>query len=676
MIVLLSGAKHLMAEVNHQAIADQLSQPISSIKQRRRFIEYEWLKNYAAWQGWPNAQYYVSLADDSVRYFIPEARQAIEKIVDRAVKLLMPKKKWFEVQPFDDKSHQNAEAVDTYLRYILRKKIPCRRLFASAVRCAALYGFSAIRTSVLTDASGDVWPSQRSVDPYCFYVFPETATQRDDALLLFEETIVPYEVYKAYSDSGLCLPLDPSTLNSPEWPYHLIERFAYRGLTNPSDYPAGLGDARNYSDRHNSTLDALNRRASAFVELTDLYVRRGNKWFNGWLVWNINPTWSSNQSARSNNEFRRSDSYRPTLVKFEESKTGPMYRWSTYRSLPNELYTNGLMDDIRVLQTLFNNQVSQTEEARSMATTGPVVFNTSNQNRTQQFRWANREIWYTDTDIREAFNRVNFEDTSPSGIRAAQITLGLIDRLAGAGTIAEGQPGRNMPRSGFAVNNLINLSMSGIQNLVECLEDDIATPSLSDIHAVTMEYVPDMQILRIPGTEGMLPTQLRSPDLTGDFTYEWIASLEFQDNEVRAERLMAFLKLVIDAIPLLANEGYKFNLVPLIQTIWSDGLGERQITQIIQQMSPEEQAMRALTQSAQNGTLDRNMETQGGPAASSGGGGPGAGSQGSAPSGSPSASPQSTQGNNSSNFQEDKATGGSFMDILNTIRSMGDQVGG
>lgn len=632
---------------SQQYIADNLAMPISSIKQRRRFIEYEWLKNYAAWQGWPNAAYYVSLAEDSVRYFLPEARQAIEKICDRAVKLLMPKKKWFEVQPFDDASHVNAQSVDTYLRYLLRKKIPCRRNYTMLARCAALYGFCGISTSPLVDSQDNVWPYQRVVDPFSFYVFPETATQRDDALLMFEEMIIPYEVYKAYASSGYALDVDPAHLTNPEWPYHLVERFAYRGLTNPSDFPSGISSG-NYEDRKAMTVEALNARSSAFVELTNLYVRRGNKWFNGWLIWNYSPN-AYSRRERSSNDYRRNDTYMPLLARFDESPTGPKYRWSTYRSLPNELYTNGLMDDIRVLQILFNNQISQTEEARSMATTGPVAVNSDTLTRDQQLRWANREIWRFSGDLNQAFNRVRFEDTSPSGIRAAQITMGLIDRLAGAGTIAEGQPGRNMPRSGFAVNNLINLSMSGIQNLVECLEDDIATPSLSDIHSVSLEYIPEMQLLRIPGTQGMQPAQMRVNDLSGDFTYEWIASLEFQDNEVRAERLMAFLKLVIDAIPLLSQEGYKINLPALIETIWSDGLGERQITQIIQQMSPQEMANKMLMQS-------------GGASGEAGPGGEGQSSQGGAE-----LPPEATMGSAGQDT-------GSFADILNSIRSLPEQV--
>lgn len=634
-----------MAEGRDQAIADNLSMPISSIKQRRRFIEHEWLKNYSAWQGWPNAAYYVSLAEDSVRYFLPEARQAIEKIVDRAVKLLMPKKKWFEVQPFDDQSHQKAESVDTYLRYILRKKIPCRRNYAMLARSAALYGFCALNTSVLTDAEGNVWPYQRVVDPFNFYVFPETATQRDDALLLFEEMVIPYEVYCAYSNTGYALPLDPVHLTNPEWPYHLIERFAYRGLTNPSDFPSGISSG-NFEDRKANTVEALNNRTSAFVELSNVFIRRGNKWFNGWLIWNYNKSQFS-KDRRSYNDYRRHDSYQPLLARFDESVSGPKYRWSTYRSLPNELYTNSLMDDIRVLQILFNNQVSQTEEARSMATTGPIAINSNDITRSQHLRWANREIWHLDGDMRESFQRVNFEDTSPSGIRAAQITMGLIDRLAGAGTIAEGQPGRNMPRSGFAVNNLINLSMSGIQNLVECLEDDIATPSLSDIHAVSCEYIPDTQILKIPGTQGAAFKQVLVNDITGDFTYEWIASLEFQDNEVRAERLMAFLKLIIDAIPLLSNEGFKINLPALIQTIWSDGLGERQINQIIQQMSPEEIANKMMAQMAMA------QPTNGQP--------------GSQQPGNQQLPPEAAMGSAGQDT-------GSFADILNSIRSLPEQV--
>ena len=238
-----------------QDVALALSTPLMSVRDRRRFVEQEWLKNYAAWQGWPNHQYTASLADDTIRYFIPAARRAVERMGSRIVKLLTPKTPWFETQPFDDASYDNAEAVHAYMRYVSRRKIPFRRNLSALSRCLLLYNFAVLRTSVQMDAAGDVWPMQRTVDPFSFYVFPENATNASEALMMFEDMILPFEMYQSYVDSGLALRLSPAELTTPQWPYHLIERYAYRGLTNPTDFSSGV---YNSPDRLDSVISSLN----------------------------------------------------------------------------------------------------------------------------------------------------------------------------------------------------------------------------------------------------------------------------------------------------------------------------------------------------------------------------------------------------------------------------------
>ena len=334
------------------------------------------------------------------------------------------------------------------------------------------------------------------------------------------------------------------------------------------------------------------------------------------------------------------------------------------------------MDDIRVLQILFNNQISQTEEARQMATTGPVIFN-QNAKRTQQYRYANREIWYVDGDVREMFARLNYEDTSPSGLRSAQVTLGLMNSLGGAGTIAEGQPGRNMPRAGFAVNNLINLSLSDTQDVAETEEQELLTPSLHDIHYATMVYVPENQLIRIPGSQDFRAMALQRGDLTGDFTYEWIGSLEFQDREVKAERLMLFLKLMLEGLPFIQQAGYNVNLPQLVQQIYVNGIGERGMGQILQKIPPEMLAqLQAAGQAGQAGQGGpggglRGPARQGGPASPGSAGGPAG----------PGAGPPGNPGNviplrpggagGAGGGRGNRMPGTSFAEILGQIQSAG-----
>ena len=233
-------------DMDLNGLINRLIGPMASIRQRRRYIEDEWLRNYAAWQGWPTVTHFIPLPEGSIRYFVPVARRAIERINSRVVKLLMPTAKWFQVQPFDDSSHQKAQAVDAVMRYVLEKKIKYKRIISSACRSLQLYNFGCIHTSPKVHGN-EVWPNQRVVDPYSFYIFPETAADNSEVLMMFEDSVIPYEIYESYTDpfnpdNGIALPLNPAKLQAPEWPYHLVERMAYRGLTTPSDFAAGFSE--------------------------------------------------------------------------------------------------------------------------------------------------------------------------------------------------------------------------------------------------------------------------------------------------------------------------------------------------------------------------------------------------------------------------------------------------
>src|SRR5262245_44437420 len=123
---------------------------MDGIRNRRRFIEQEWLLNYRAWQGWPTQSYALPLPDGAIHYMIPHARRAIERNVARITKLLMPSATdWFETLPFDEVSHQNAEKVHAVMRYIYQKKVLAKRLISSLCRCLQLYNFAVLSTSVM-----------------------------------------------------------------------------------------------------------------------------------------------------------------------------------------------------------------------------------------------------------------------------------------------------------------------------------------------------------------------------------------------------------------------------------------------------------------------------------------------------------------------------------------------
>src|SRR5712692_4538936 len=129
-------------------LLDLLVEPMQGVRQRRKFIENEWLLNYRAWQGWPSQNYMLPLPDGAIHYFIPHARRAIERNVARTVQLEMPERDWFNCLPTDSTSHANAEAVLATMDYIYRKKIRSKRVISSLARCMQLYNFAVLSSSI------------------------------------------------------------------------------------------------------------------------------------------------------------------------------------------------------------------------------------------------------------------------------------------------------------------------------------------------------------------------------------------------------------------------------------------------------------------------------------------------------------------------------------------------
>ena len=156
---------------------------------------------------------------------------------------------------------------------------------------------------------------------------------------------------------------------------------------------------------------------------------------------------------------------------------------------------------------------------------------------------------------------------------------------------------------------------------------------------------------------------LQRGDLTGDFTYEWIGSLEFQDREVKAERLMLFLKLMLEGLPFIQQAGYTVNLPQLVQQIYVNGIGERGMGQILQKMSPEMLAQ---------------VQSGGGPGGSAGpmgaGTGPGPGGLG-GPGGGPGAGGPGNviplRPGGAGGGRGNRMPGTSFAEILGQIQSAG-----
>lgn len=534
-------------------LGSRLIDQIVGIRQRRKTVEENWLRNHRTWMNSNLERHFRSSDTSPTDYNIPAGRRALERTVVRTAKLLTPNVKWFELSPMNEGSEEKADNVDKFMSYVLRKRIKSRSNINQLCRSVGLYGLCHLKTGV-TVQNGNVWPSQRAVDVFSYYTFPETASTADEQELCFEDFLFSFEKYRSLAARNIMglEEIAAKDLTTPDWPYHLTERLAYQGLTSPAQ------DVSTSLDRVGKELQAA---GNSFVSMTELWLPKNDSLYQVYIVWNL-------QGG-------------PVIKSFVQSEyDAPLYRSVVHRALPGELYTNSSMDDISELNTMHNDSFNKFMEAVDRAA-GYSAVNVDQLSRTDQLKTKPGYLLKVNGDPREIIMHVSPPDTSAEILRSVQVQLGLINSLGGNGTIAEGQPGRNMPRSGQAVGSLINLGMADIQDVAELIEQEVLTPSLSDIYKVAAQFIPDHQLMRIPGGKGLYGSILKKQQIIGDYEFEWVGSLQFQDESQNAQRMMIWLNLIPTLAPLLQQQGHMFNTVELVKLIWRYSLGQRGLSQVV-----------------------------------------------------------------------------------------------
>lgn len=524
---------------------------IRSLRDRRRAtIDVQWALNLDCWKA---VHRHPGFRGEWFNHYIPAARQKIENFIKKATRQLWPSPDNIEVYPAaegDPGAGAQAEAIKNYLTWRLWR-CRFRSQTAQLLRCLALYQRAIVKSSLdMRDVPGQIWPSVRTVDPWAFYVWPETATNIDQAMVLVEHTMMPYEEYDLFAQIGGCDPINVAVLTKPDWPIDMIERLSRAGLTPPSDVATGA-----YPDRDMEPI--------ALVALTELWVRRGAIWEQSWLVWNLPGS--------------------PVVVRLREQPVAP-YRMAVDRQLPGEHYTVPLMSDMEPLNVLFNDQINMGLESQATAAFAPTLIDPERVTRADSFVFRPRAKWLGEQG---AVTPLAFPDTSSTSLSGAQMSMGLMDSFSGASALSNGTPTRGMPRAGFAVSTLISLSMSDITSMAELVEDEILTPLLGDLHRLTVGYpgfpgVPYAQMVSIPGAEGVTAWRGTVYQLLGAVSFRWVGTLQSQDQQVRAQRMLTLMGQFAKLYPAMKEQGVEINFELLAKRLWRDALGERGADSIIQ----------------------------------------------------------------------------------------------
>ena len=588
--------------IDREDLARRFTATTDDVRARRLPIEDEWLKSHDAWIGVQTYTFYQS----EFRHFIPTFRRTVEKMVTRQVAQLMPHHEFYQIFPGDEadiEADMEMTKIHRFMDWLLTDHIKIRKVAKQLVRTFDLYSRCITKSTIrvydmpkmrhgrVTGTVQQVWPTCRAVDPFNFYVWPETVASMDEAILVFEDVIMPYQEYEEAVKLGLADAINPDDLGSPVWPWHLSQRLDRIGMITPTPIDRSL---------YGSGTTAAGMK-QPFVQLAEIYFRgAGNRWIMGWLVRNLTPT-----------KFTR--------LHFSRYPRPP-YRMAVARELPGQHYTPGMGQDIEALQVLLNDQFNQGEEARAVASGPPVILDPGKIKRADSYVFGYRRKWYGDPT---GVKLLEIPDTSVSALRAAQFTMAYMEGFGPSG-LMQGQPPRGTPRGSSAVAQLVSMAGADIVDSAKTIEEECLTPTIQDLFDLVVAFTPDLQLLQIPGAEGMKPLSMNMNELFGGWQFKWMGASHFQDKQADAQQAMVYFQNLIRMSDQLHQQGWKIDWATLNRILWKDILGERRLANILQPMTPEERQQELLLQrmtqmAAQNAMGGGGQRGSSGPTAAIGG---------------------------------------------------------
>ena len=558
-------------EIDRKELAVKFKSVIAEIRGRRQAVDEENLKAHAAWIGVQTYSYYES----EFKHFIPAFRRTIEKTVTRVMEQLMPHAEFYNIFPgseMDDTSDAGLVPTHRYMDWLLTDHIKIRRVVKQLVRTYLLYARCIVKNTIrlydfpkmkmgkVEGSIRQIWPTSRAVDPFAFYIWPETASNIEDSVIAFEDVVIPFQEYQeAVAANPDITPINQDDLQDPVWPESLTQRLDRVGMTEPKAFFAGgETDKKNLAKQH-------------FVQLSELYFKGAQgRWLMGWLVWNIKEG--------------------PIFTRLQFNRyPRPPYRLSVARELPSEHYTPGMGQDIESLQVLLNDQFNQGEEARAVSSGPPVILDPARVKRADTYIFGYRRKWYGDP---AGVQMLQVPDTSQSSLRALSFTLAYMEG-AGPSPLMQGQTPRGMPRGSQAVSQLMSMAGADLVDIATSIEEDVLTPTIQDLYDLTVAFTSEDQILAIPGAEDFKPIVLSMNEVFGGYHFKWAGSKRFQDKQADAQQAMLFMQNLMRMGDTIAQEGWKIDWATATRVLWKDIIGERRLANIITRMTPEEIQQRA-----------------------------------------------------------------------------------
>jgi hypothetical protein len=545
------------------------------LKADREELERRWHEHYRMW---------AVTRDDNQSYsgranlYMPQMRKEVETMTRRLVKALFPKD-YMTAQANLFENEAEAKTNEFVVRHYFDNVMKLRNLAEPWLKQCVLYGTSPIKCywdekfvkqfvktkKQVLQKNGTFEPQtsieKKEVSLYCgprasvrdmfnVWVSPQSATTPDEIQQVYEEYRVTLEDLRLKESLGAAIGIeDLKDLGRED--YHedsdAQENFATFGssanLVGTSPYYKLL-EVWTELDLPDGT------RLPCVVEIVnEVHVIRIQQ----------NPLWSQ----------------------------VPPYVFARFIIPPGgEFYGRGLPEAGKFLQHQLNDTINQGIDSATLSLNSIAIVDPAFAPNAESFEIEPNGIWWASPN---AVKQFNFPDLSETAIKNANVIRSSLTELSDNSPQLP-DPIAGKARSTGQATLAYNEWQTDMWNFMRKIESEALEPLAKMTHILLQQYIKEDVVIKIAGKyAGTWMNHIVSPEeIIGDYTFTWNGSIQTEDNAVKAQQLLQFMK-VFGTVPPEVQSQVRLNWPNLAELFLTYGLGIKQADKILEtkDLTPE-----------------------------------------------------------------------------------------
>jgi hypothetical protein len=474
--------------------------------------------------------------------YLPIANNNFNTIVSALMRGFFPSDEYLDVASRDESSAERAKKVKALIQWMLELQL--KRQMKPFLRQFAKHGNAVMKYMWKTSKNGPGGLVVSARNIYNWYIYPETASSIDEAVMVFEDAVVPRHVLKEFERTAGWKNVDTAIAGGPRKKTEKeaeVEQVAGSG----GDYNGELGE---------------------MFKLTE--------------IWTYMKLPKDALGADKDPEC-------PYVVKIivcndEVLELIPhpydyeKIPYVDYRSEiePGDYYGQGFGKRVQPFQYLANDFANQTNDNGIYALNPIAIMNPSFMAQAPKPLAPGVTLYMTDIQQGLRFERPPAEQVG-MGMNMLNMYINQGQSMGGAPPVLQGG---KADRTATGTQILQRNALAPLQDLVEDGEQSFMVPLMIACWRLAQQFLKE-DVFAVVAGEAI---KVSPADLELNAEFRWLASNQAMNAQQRAQQGTAMLQAMTPPVlQQLMQNGYMVDPAPLLRRIYTDGLGFRGFDQFI-----------------------------------------------------------------------------------------------